>query len=75
MKTTTTFLNELIKISSNDFLPSTSIFATTTDGVLTDVINIKDCFNRLPQEEKLKVVSVLLEWCASETFFLINQNK
>jgi len=70
-----TYLNETIKINAHDFLPNTSIFATTTDGVLTDVINIKDCFNRLPQEEKLKVVSVLLEFCAMETCNLINQNK
>lgn len=69
------YSNEPIKMSSHDFLPSTSIFATTIEGELTDVINIKDCFNRLPKEEKLKIVSVLLEWCASETFFLINQNK
>jgi hypothetical protein len=70
-----TYSNETIKISSNDFLPSTSIFATTIDGELTDVINIKDCFNRLPKEEKLKVVSVLLEFCAAETNKLTNQNK
>jgi hypothetical protein len=56
-------------------LPSTSIFATTIDGELTDVINIKDSFNRLPKEEKLKIVSVLLEFCAMETCNLINQNK
>ena len=62
-------------ISCHDSSPSTSIFATTTDGVLTDVINIKDCFNRLPQEEKLKVVSVLLEFCAAEISKLTNQNK
>lgn len=68
-----TDLNEQIVINAHDFLPSTSIFATTIDGELTDVINIKDCFNRLPQEEKLKVVSVLLEFCAKETFNLINQ--
>lgn len=61
-------------ISCNDYSPNTSIFATTIDGELTDVINIKDCFNRLPQDEKLKVVSVLLEFCAMETFNLINQN-
>jgi hypothetical protein len=67
--------NETIKMNSHDFLPNTSIFATTIDGELTDVINIKDCFNRLPKEEKLKVVSVLIEWCASETFNLINQKK
>lgn len=68
-----TDLNEPIKINAHDFLPSTSIFATTTDGELTHVINIKDCFNRLPKDEKLKVVSVLLEFCAAETFNLINQ--
>jgi hypothetical protein len=61
------YLNEPIKMSSHDLFPSTSIFATTIDGELTDVINIKDCFNRLPQDEKLKVVSVLLEFCAAET--------
>ena len=66
--------NEPIKISSHDFLPSTSIFATTIDGELIDVINIKDSFNRLPKDEKLKVVSVLLEFCAMETNKL-NQNK
>jgi len=59
-----TDLNEPIKINAHDFLPSTSIFATNIDGELTDVINIKDCFNRLPQDEKLKVVSVLLEFCS-----------
>jgi hypothetical protein len=62
-------------ISCHDLFPSTSIFATTIDGELTDVINIKDCFNRLPQEEKLKVVSVLLEFCAAETLKLTSQNK
>ena len=55
--------------------PNTSIFATTIDGELIDVINIKDSFNRLPQEEKLKIVSVLLEFCAAETSKLTNQNK
>mgnify|MGYP000553993091 CR=1 FL=1 len=61
-------------ISSHDFLPNTSIFASV-DGEITDIINIKDSFRFLPQEEKLKIVSVLLEWCAMETFNLINQNK
>ena len=70
-----TLKKEPIKISSHDLLPSTSIFATTIDGELTDVINIKDCFNRLPQEEKLKVVSLLLEWCSLEAYNLINQKK
>ena len=70
-----TYLNGTIKMNSHDFLPSTSIFATTIDGELTDVINIKDCFNRLSQDEKLKVVSVLLEFCAAETCKLTNQNK
>ncbi len=70
-----TYLNGTIKMNSHDFLPNTSIFATTIDGELTDVINIKDCFNRLPQDEKLKVVSVLLEFCAAETCKLTNQNK
>jgi hypothetical protein len=60
------YLNEPIKISSHDFFPSTSIFATV-DGEITDIINIKDSFRFLPQEEKLKIVSVLLEWCAAET--------
>ena len=55
-------------------LPSTSVFAFF-NGELTDVINIKDCFNRLPQEEKLKIVSVLLDWCAAETSKLTSQNK
>jgi predicted metallopeptidase len=72
---TTTFLNEPIKMNAHDLFPCTSIFATTIDGELTDVINIKDSFNRLPQEEKLKVVSVLLEFCAAETSKLTNQNK
>ena len=70
-----TLKKEPIKINAHDLFPCTSIFATTIDGELTDVINIKDCFNRLPQDEKLKVVSVLLEWCAMETCNLINQNK
>ena len=70
-----TYSNETIKISSHDLFPSTSIFATTIDGELTDVINIKDCFNRLPENEKLKVVSVLLEFCAAETLKLTSQNK
>jgi hypothetical protein len=61
-------------ISCHDSSPNTRIFATV-DGELTDVINIKDSFNRLPKEEKLKVVLVLLEFCAMETFNLINQNK
>ena len=64
-----------IKINAHDLFPSTSIFATTIEGELTDVINIKDCFRFLPQDEKLKVVSVLLEFCAMETNKLINQNK
>ncbi len=71
----TVTLSQPIEMNAHDFLPNTSIFATTTDGELTDVINIKDCFNRLPQDEKLKVVSVLLEFCAMETNKLINQNK
>ena len=62
-------------ISCHDSSPNTRIFATTIDGELTDVINIKDCFNRLPKEEKIKVVSVLLEFCAAETNKLTNQNK
>ena len=66
------YLNEQIVINAHDFLPSTSIFATTIDGELIDVINIK---NRLPKDEKLKVVSVLLEFCAAETNKLTNQNK
>ena len=70
-----TDLNGIIEMNAHDFLPSTSIFATTIDGELTDVINIKDCFNRLPQDEKLKVVSVLLEFCAMETNKLTNQKK
>lgn len=70
-----TDLNVPIKINAHDLFPCTSIYATTIDGELTDVINIKDSFNRLPKEEKLKIVSALLEWCASETFFLINQHK
>jgi hypothetical protein len=69
------YLNEPIKINAHDLFPCTSIFATTIDGELTDVINIKDSFNRLPKEEKLKIVSVLLEFCAMETCNLINQNK
>jgi predicted metallopeptidase len=70
-----TYLNEPIKINAHDLFPCTSIFATTVDGEITDVINIKDSFNRLPKEEKLKIVSVLLEFCAMETCNLINQNK
>ena len=62
-------------ISCHDFLPNTSIFATTIDGEITDIINIKDSFRFLPQEEKLKIVSVLLEFCAAETSKLTNQNK
>ena len=73
--TGTVTLSQPIKISSHDFLPNTSIFATTIDGEITDVINIKDCFNRLPQEEKLKTISVLLEFCAAETLKLTSQNK
>jgi len=73
--TGTVTLSQPIKISSHYFLPNTSIFATTIDGEITDVINIKDCFNRLPQEEKLKTISVLLEFCAAETSKLTSQNK
>jgi len=68
-----TYLNETIKMSCHDLFPCTSIFATI-DGEITDIINIKDCFNRLPQEEKLKIVSVLLEFCAAETSKLTCQN-
>jgi hypothetical protein len=75
MKTTKpTYSNETIKMSSHDFLPNTSIFATV-DREITDVINIKDSFNRLHKEEKLKTVSVLLEFCAAETLKLTSQNK
>jgi len=69
------YLNEPIKINAHDLFPCTSIFATTIDGELTDVINIKDSFNRLPKEEKLKIVSVLLDFCAAETSKLTSQNK
>jgi predicted metallopeptidase len=72
---TTTFLNEPIKMNAHDLFPCTSIYATTIDGELTDVINIKDSFNRLPKKEKLKIISALLEFCAMETCNLINQNK
>jgi hypothetical protein len=54
-------------------LPSTSIYATV-DGEITDIINIKDSFNRLPKEEKQKIVSALLEWCAYETLKLTSKN-
>jgi hypothetical protein len=67
------YLNEPIKMSSHDFLPNTSIFATV-DGEITDIINIKDSFRFLPNEEKLKIVSVLLEFCAAETSKLTCQN-
>ena len=70
-----TYSNGTIEMNAHNFLPSTRIFATTIDGELTDVINIKDCFNRLAKEEKLKVVSVLLEFCAAETLKLTSQNK
>jgi hypothetical protein len=73
-QTTATNLNESIKINAHDLFPSTSIFATV-DGEITDIINIKDSFNRLPNEEKLKIVSVLLEFCAAETSKLTSQNK
>ena len=53
-------------ISCHDLFPCTSIFATV-DGEIIDIINIKDSFRFLPQEEKLKIVSVLLEFCAAET--------
>ena len=69
-----TYSNGSIKMNSHDIFPSTSIFATI-DGEITDIINIKDCFNRLPEDEKLKVVSVLLEFCAAETLKLTSQNK
>lgn len=49
----------------HDLFPCTSIFANI-DGEITDVINIKDSFNRLSQEEKLKIISVLLEFCSTE---------
>jgi hypothetical protein len=64
MKTAKSFNQELI--NQQEFLPDTSIFSTV-DGQITDIINIKDSFRFLPQEEKLKIVSVLLEWCAAET--------
>ena len=53
-----------MKTTAHDLFPCTSIFATI-DGEITDVINIKDSFNRLPQEEKLKIISVLLEFCVT----------
>ena len=61
-------------INCHDLFPSTSIFATV-DGEIKDIINIKDSFNRLPKKEKLKIISVLLEFCAAETSKLTNQNK
>jgi hypothetical protein len=61
-------------INWHDSSPNTSIFATV-DGEIIDIINIKDSFRFLPQEEKLKIVSVLLEFCAAETSKLTNQNK
>ena len=72
--TGTVTLSQPIKISSHDFLPNTSIFASV-DGEITDIINIKDSFRFLPQEEKLKIVSTLLEFCAAETSKLTSQNK
>jgi hypothetical protein len=63
-ETTKSFNQELI--NQQEFFPDTSIFSTV-DGEITDIINIKDSFRFLPQEEKLKIVSVLLEWCAAET--------
>ena len=68
-----TYSNGTIKMSSHDLFPSTSIFAFV-NGELTDVINIKDCFNRLPQKEKQKIVSELLKWCAYETLKLTSKN-
>jgi hypothetical protein len=70
---TYSYSNETIKMSSHDFLPNTSIFATV-DGEITDIINIKDSFRFLPNEEKLKIVSILLEFCAAETSKLTSQN-
>jgi hypothetical protein len=61
-------------INWHDSSQNTSIFATV-DGEITDIINIKDSFRFLPQEEKLKIVSILLEFCAAETSKLTNQNK
>jgi hypothetical protein len=69
------YINESGTVILSQPLPSTSIYATTIDGELTDVINIKDSFNRLPKKEKLKIISVLLEFCAAETSKLTNQNK
>jgi hypothetical protein len=69
------YINESGTVTLSQPLPSTSIYATTIDGELTDVINIKDSFNRLPKKEKLKIISVLLEFCAAETSKLTNQNK
>jgi hypothetical protein len=69
-----TYSNETIKMSCHDLFPCTSIFATV-DGEITDIINIKDSFNRLPKKEKLKIVSVLLEFCAAETSKITIQNK
>jgi hypothetical protein len=63
-ETTKSFNQELI--NQQEFFPDTSIFATV-DGEITDIINIKDSFRFLPQEEKLKIVSLLLDWCAAET--------
>ena len=61
-----TMANEVsINYDSRNILPSTSIFSTV-DGEITDIINIKDSFNRLSQEEKLKIISVLLEFCSIE---------
>jgi hypothetical protein len=57
-------MNEAKKMC-HDLFPCTSIFATI-DGEITDVINIKDCFNRLPKEKKLEIISVLLEFCSTE---------
>jgi hypothetical protein len=68
------YINESGTVTLSQPLPSTSIYATTIDGELTDVINIKDSFNRLPKKEKLKIVSELLKWCAYETLKLTSKN-
>jgi hypothetical protein len=67
------YINESGTVTLSQPLPSISIFAFV-NGELTDVINIKDCFNRLPQKEKQKIVSKLLKWCAYETLKLTSKN-
>jgi hypothetical protein len=59
---------EIISIENSE--KSTRIY-NTINGEIKEIVRINDCFDLLPHQNKLKTVSVLLDWCSSE--ILINK--